>query len=31
MGAPTVSHGAAEVFDAHTGNLLQSSVGAAGP
>jgi hypothetical protein len=31
MGAPTVSHGAAEVFDAHTGNLLQSSVGTAGP
>jgi hypothetical protein len=31
MGDPVIRHGAAEVFDAHTGNLLQSSVGTAGP
>ena len=31
MGPPTISHGAAEVFGAQTGNLLQSSVGTAGP
>jgi hypothetical protein len=31
MGGPIISHGAAEVFDAHTGNLLQSRVGTADP
>src|SRR5690349_16749079 len=30
MGGPIVSHGAAEVFDADSGNLLQSSAGSAG-